>query len=261
MYFETSDHLKLFYSDSQKGDKTILCVPGIGGSHVLWDQVVDLLKVNYRVIVSDPRNQGLSQRSSIGQTIMRHAQDVQELLEFLKLEKVIGVGNSMGAATLFAYQDKYGAGKFSKIIDLDQSPKMISDADWQYGFKDLNIVNFPEYLKLDFGKAHYAHLDHHMVAKAKKEYQEFPYNPEDNFIFLVDHARCDWRDTLRKLSIPLLILVGKNSPYFDYHFAHEVAKLNPLISYEIIPDCGHLIQAEQPEILAEEIKKFADEKL
>lgn len=99
MYFETSDHVKLFYTDTQKGNLTLICIPEIGGSHVLWDQVVDLLKEQYRVIVTDPRNQGLSQRTPKGETIERHAQDLEELLEYLKIDKAVGMGNSMGAAT------------------------------------------------------------------------------------------------------------------------------------------------------------------
>lgn len=258
MYFETSDHVKLFYTDTQKGNLTLICIPGIGGSHVLWDQVVDLLKEQYRVIVTDPRNQGLSQRTPKGETIERHAQDLEELLEYLKIDKAVGMGNSMGAATLFAYINKYGANRFLRLVDLDQSPKMIADPSWQYGFKDLDIDNFLEYLKLDFGKAHYAHLNHQMVARAKKEYHDFPYDPKQNYRFLVDHASKDWRNTLKNLTIPLLILVGDHSPYFDYNFVKEVASWNKLISYKVIKDCGHLIQAEKPQELATIIEKFVN---
>lgn len=256
MYFKTSDNIKLFYTDTQGEGKTLLCIPGLGSSHKLWEPLIQLLKNQYRIIVADPRNQGLSQRTEQGQTIKRHAQDVHELLAYLGLKDVVGIGNSMGASTLFAYQNIYGAGQLSSLIDLDQSPKMIADKTWQFGFKDLNINNFPDYLKEDFGKPHYAHLNHEMVAKAKQEYKQHPYNPADNFAFLVDHASKDWRSTLRNLTIPLLVLAGDHSPYFDYHFAKAIANYNPLISSQIIKDCGHLIQAEQPAILTRIINNF-----
>lgn len=58
-----------------------------------------------------------------------------------------------------AYLSIYGKGRLKAMVDLDQSPKMIADKSWKYGFKDLTWDNYPDMLKFDFGKAFYHHID------------------------------------------------------------------------------------------------------
>lgn len=259
MDFTTNDGIQLHYYDTGEAKPVIVAIPGIGGSSQMWLDVMQLFKNDFRFIILDPRNQGLSQRTYQGQRISRHAQDLAELLQKLDLHDVIGIGNSMGAATLWSYISLYGSERLRAIVDLDQPPKMIRDQTWQYGFKELTWDNYPEYLKIDFGNAFYAHIDDEMFAKAKKEAEEHPYLAEDNYLCLIDHAEQDWRDVLMELPIPMLVLAGKNSPFFDYHFALAMQKLNPKIQVKIIENCGHLIQAEQPRTMYHEVSDFLKE--
>lgn len=261
MDFITSDKVKLHYSDTGDRDKpAIMGIPGIGGSSQMWLKAIDLFKTDFRFIVLDPRNQGKSERTYKGQRMSRHAADVEELLEKLHLHDVIGIGNSMGASNLWAYLDLYHKGRLAAMIDLDQSPKMIADKSWQYGFKNLTWNNYPAYLKLPFGKANYGHIEERMFQAAKKERRDYPYDPEENYKCLVDHAEQDWRDLLLEMPVPMLILAGKNSPYFDYHFTEAVKKINNDIQVKIIPNCGHLIQAEQPEMMHQAVITFLKQK-
>lgn len=257
MKFRTSDGVQLSYTDT--GDMTkhpILCLPGIGASHHLWDILVKLLTPDFRVLVLDPRNQGRSQRTYKGQRMSIHARDVSEFCQQLALTGVIGIGNSMGAATLWAYQNLYGSGAFRAMVDLDQSPKMIRDDTWSYGFTDLTWDTFPELLEFESARAVVAPLSAEMVAAAKAEYASYPYSASDNYRLLVDHAFQDWRDVIMDTKIPLLVVAGEQSSYFDYHFASAVASLNPKVSAQVISNCGHVVQAEQPQILWQTLVKF-----
>lgn len=247
MDFNTTDHVRLHYTEvGDKNNPTILGIPGIGGSSQMWLNTITLFKDDFHFVMLDPRNQGQSERTYKGQRMSRHAADVEELLEKLDLHNVIGIGNSMGAANLWAYLAQYGKGRLSAMIDLDQSPKMITDENWRYGFKDLTWDNYPTYLKLDFGKSTYAHIDDEIFNAAKAEYVKYPYDPEENYKCLVDHAEQDWRDVLLDMPVPMLVLAGENSPYFDYHFINAVSLINDQIFTKSIANCGHLIQAEQP---------------
>lgn len=257
MFFKTNDSVKISYTDTGEEDKeAVICIPGIGASHELWNEAVKLLNNQYRVIVMDPRNQGLSERTYKGQRISRLGMDLEELLDHLKLDKVILIGNSMGAAVIWANLSLFTSRRVNAIIDLDQSPKMVKDETWRYGFKDLDWTNFPDYLKLDMGRATYKRIDNEMRTKAKAEYASHPYNSEDDFDLLCDHASQDWRSLLIDLKVPMLILAGENSPYFNSDFARVVAGMNDKFSYKIIKDCGHVIQAEQPEKMYDAIIEF-----
>lgn len=258
MFFRTNDSVKINYTDTGEEDRqVIVCLPGIGASHHLWDEAVRLLnKSNYRVIVMDPRNQGLSERTYKGQRISRHGMDLNELFDHLKLDKVIVIGNSMGAAIMWSYLSLFGSQRLVAGVDLDQSPKMVSDETWRYGFKDLDWNNYPDMLRLDLGRATYKRIDTEMRDLAKAEYKEYPYIPEDNFDLLRDHAEQDWRSLFIDLKIPLLFLSGENSPYFNSNFASVAADMNERFSYQVIPDCGHVIQAEQPQLMVDNVINF-----
>lgn len=261
MRFVTTDHVALHYSDTgEKDKKVILGIPGIGGTSQFWHKMISLFNPIYRIILLDPRNQGQSERTDKGQRIARHAADVEELLASLNLHDVIGIGNSMGAANLWSYLDLYGKGRLCAMVDLDQSPKMIADTDWQYGFRDLSWMNYPDYLKRPFGKAFYAHIADGMFEAAKEEQEVFPYDARDNYKCLIDHAEQDWRDILKEMPVPMLVLAGKNSPFFDYHFTDAVKEINPDIETEVIDNCGHLIQAEQPEAMHDAVMRFLHKK-
>lgn len=260
MKFMTSDQVQLDYTDEGQG-QPVLIQTGIGGYKEIWQlAAAELLKHGYRVINLDSRNQGQSEHTVKGRRISKHAVDLHELIKKLNLEDVILMGNSMGAATMFAYLSLFGDENIATVIDVDQSPKMIADKNWPYGFNDLNWDNFPEYLQKPFGSSTYQHIDDRLYAKVKKAFKKNPYDPKLNYPLLVDHGFQDWRDVVQQMNIPMLIICGKQSPYFDYHFASAVKKLNENVQVKIINHSGHIVMGEQPEkfnkVLIDFLKKI-----
>ncbi|MBC6369502.1 alpha/beta hydrolase [Lactobacillus kullabergensis] len=252
----TNDGIRIAYYDTEESKQPILAVPGIGSTAILWEEVAKLFASDYRFIVIDPRNQGRSQRTFKGQRISRYAADLEELITKLNLKNIIAIGNSMGAANIWAYVSLFGYNRLQAIIDLDQPPKMIRDSSWEYGFKDLTWQNYPDYLKINFGNGNFTHINDEMFKKAKADSGKFRYFAEENFLCLIEHAMQDWRDVLIDLKVPMLVLAGQNSPFFDYHFAFAMEKLNEIISAKVIKNCGHLIQAEQPSSMYKEVTNF-----
>ena len=254
--FITNDGIRIAYYDTEESKQPILAVPGIGSTAILWEEVAKLFASDYRFIVIDPRNQGRSQRTFKGQRISRHAADLEELITKLNLKNIIAIGNSMGAANIWAYISLFGYNRLQAIIDLDQPPKMIRDSSWEYGFKDLTWQNYPDYLKINFGNGNFTHINDEMFKKAKADSGKFRYFAEENYLCRIEHAMQDWRDVLIDLKVPMLVLAGQNSPFFDYHFVFAMEKLNQMISAKIIKNCGHLIQAEQPLSMYKEVMNF-----
>ena len=119
----TNDGIRIAYYDTEESKQPILAVPGIGSTAILWEEVAKLFASDYRFIVIDPRNQGRSQRTFKGQRISRHAADLEELITKLNLKNIIAIGNSMGAANIWAYISLFGYNRLQAIIDLDQPPR------------------------------------------------------------------------------------------------------------------------------------------
>lgn len=247
MNFTTSDRVKLYYFDQGSGPETVLLLAGLGSPCEIWENTADhLVEQGYRVIGLDARNQGKSEHSVKGRRISRHAEDVHELMKYLEIEEFIGIGNSMGAATLFAYVSLYGDDTIIALIDVDQSPKMIADDSWQYGLEDLTWEKFPTRLKFPLGSATAQQLEDQLFTDVSVAEHSNPYDEKLNYPFLVDHAFQDWRDVICLLKVPILIVAGQQSPYFDPDFAAATAKLAQFGTAQIIADSGHICMAEQP---------------
>lgn len=254
--FQTSDHVILDYTDEGQG-QTVLLLSGVGAYKEVFGAIIPKLVENgYRVINLDARNQGASEHTVKGRRMSRHALDVAELLADLDVDNVIGIGSSMGAATLFAYASLFGEGRFAKFVDVDQSPKMISDATWQYGFESLTWDSFPASLKFPMGRAAVHKIGDAVFSQMKAAAKVHPYDAQLNYPLLVDHAFQDWRDIVASLKIPLLVVAGRQSPYFDPAFAAVMAKMAKNGSAKVIDHSGHLVMAEQPEAFWTALRKF-----
>lgn len=247
MNFKTNDGVNLVYDDQGSGTPIVI-LTGIGGSRKIWAAQVPVLLANgYRVINIDARNQGASDQTVQGRRISRHAMDVAEIMAALDLDQAILLGNSLGAATFFAYLSLFGEKHVKAVIDVDQSPKMVADADWPFGFKQLTWDNFPQVLAEPMGKSTAGRIDDAVYAQIHEEKQKYPYDVALNYPLMVDHAAQDWRDVLLHLRAPLLIVAGGESPFFNNNFAEASVKLTRHGIAKVISKAGHIVMAEQPE--------------
>lgn len=258
MKFITSDKVSLDYSDVGVG-QPIVFLAGFGASKEIWHAQAIFFKARqFRVIQLDVRNQGLAQHTVKGLRMSRMAKDIAELIASLGLVKPILVGNSMGAACIWAYMSLYSDQQLAKVVVVDQSPKMIADETWHYGFKDLDWTNFPIQLRLDFGRATYRKIDtatNELVTAIK---QQQPFDRELDLPLLVDHAFQDWRDVIRQSTRPYLVIAGKKSPYFNPAFAEVVAQMGADGHFEIIEEAGHIVMAEQSDMFNQVLLTFIE---
>ncbi|NVO02728.1 MAG: alpha/beta fold hydrolase [Bacteroidetes bacterium] len=112
--------MKLFYREYGKG-QPIIILHGLFGLSDNWVSVANELSLNFKIIVPDLRNHGLSPHSSV-MDYESMSQDLTELLEDLKIEDTILIGHSMGGklAMKFALENSI---KVKKLIVVDISPK------------------------------------------------------------------------------------------------------------------------------------------
>jgi pimeloyl-ACP methyl ester carboxylesterase len=75
---------------------TVLALPGLGSSGIVWNQLAEQIP-DMRVVSPDLRGRGLSSSVAGPSGLRHHAADVAAILEKLDLTDVIVVGHSMGA--------------------------------------------------------------------------------------------------------------------------------------------------------------------
>jgi microsomal epoxide hydrolase len=117
-FFTTSDHVKLRYRESGQGE-AILFIPGWLMPADIWEPQIQELSKDYHVILLDPRSQGQSDMTPLGNDPLRRSKDIQELLEYLHLDSVVIVGWALGAFDALAYLDQFGNDKLNALVLVD----------------------------------------------------------------------------------------------------------------------------------------------
>lgn len=249
--FMQIDNKKIYYEITGTGQTVVFC-HGFGGNHVVWsEQVAYLAKKGYQTITFDHIGHGQSQGPA-ATTVREVIDDMARLIKKLALKSVILVGHSMGAGIVWGLMLYHPEIDVTKIISIDQTPKMLNDADWNYGWIHdkvrLTPVNFKEVLMQNHHiKETLNGIDSRVWSKLYPFKQEYPFEREKNIPLLLDHVQKDWRETVYTINIPMLSVSSSKSPYFELGYTKEMQKNNDHIKVNIVNDAGHDIMAEKPD--------------
>lgn len=232
-----------------KGQPVVL-VHGFGGIQEIWvGQVSWLVDHGYEAIIYDQRNHGDSQPINGSVQVMDLVYDLHDLINQLQLKKPFLIGHSMGAGVVYGFLGYYPSFELSGAMGIDQPPKMLSNANWPYGFLDATDDNYHDNL---LKKRNVHETLHGLDDRVWKQYhpakKRKPFRIKENTGLLVSEARADWRNALKYTKTETLLLSSIQSPFFDYQFAAEMERLNPQHVHAVAVDgAGHDIQAEIPD--------------
>jgi non-heme chloroperoxidase len=116
--FRTSDGVSLHYFDAGAGAAIVL-IPGWTMPAEIFERQINELSKRFRVIALDTRSQGDSEKTADGNTLERHAQDIKELLEHLRLRDVVLLGWSNGVPDVLTFVEQHGTAKLSGVVLVD----------------------------------------------------------------------------------------------------------------------------------------------
>ncbi|MBU2666226.1 alpha/beta hydrolase [Actinoplanes bogorensis] len=260
--FRTSDGVRLNYADEGTGTPVVL-IAGFCAPLESWElQRAALAGAGYRVVGFDRRSHGGSESPAYGQRLSRHGKDLRELLVELALDDAVLVGGSMGASTIWAYYDLFGAERVRAVVTIDQTPKLVNDESWGHGFYGLNRDNvgtFFDHGIPDTGRGlRGQRLEGiNRVVEALGRAPEFAdgRTPERRAL-LQNHTEADWRDVIARMSVPSLFIAGRQSQLWPCEHAEAAAATNRLASVVTLDDCGHAANLDQPELTNAAILEF-----
>ncbi|WP_353989176.1 alpha/beta hydrolase [Pediococcus argentinicus] len=258
MFFKTKDQVSLYYDDVGEGQPLVF-LTGFSGNTEIWFRQREYFKKNFRVITLDYRNHGRSDRVDYGIRINKLATDVVELLEFLKVKQPIIVGNSMGGSIALNIAKNEGWNFFKKMVIVDQSPKMIHENGWNYGFKDLRRDNFFNVISVPLKHANFSRLDDDVYKRSKAVDIEHPFSNGANGDLMTDHSLKDWRQVLKDSDKPVLFILGEQSPFYDIRDSNQLEQFGNNVEIKHIDQAGHLPMAEQPDQFNEILLQFIKE--
>lgn len=251
----TNDGVRLHYEEAGTG-KTLLLIGGWTMSIPWWRKQIPELSKRYRVIAVDMRGYGESEKPSHGHRVARHAKDIYDIIEGLDLSGVALLGWSMGASTILSYLDLFGSHKLSKVIFVDQTPKILVDAEWKYGLGETTSetlmpfvatvrADYPAFAKgfipVMFTQAPTAEEQAWMLAEMLK----MPVESATAVLF--DHCNQDWRDLLPTIDLPVLVTTGKQSQVFPYQSSVFISEQIPGAKLVVFEHSGHCPFYEEAE--------------
>lgn len=271
----TNDGVKLAYRDEGKGTPIVM-LPGWSQSAALFKHQFEKLSSQYRLIGFDHRGHGESEKPDYGYRMGRLAKDLDDVLTGLDLSDVILMGHSMGCSVIWGYLDLFGYDRVKKLILIDQpavvlaTPIMsqkerddlgaIIDAEGMMGlYAGLLGDDWQSVTEGFVGSMLTKTIAPELKGWIMEENLKFPRKQAAEL--LIHHASTDWRDMIRRISVPTLVLGGKAShvPPDSQVWIHQHIPGSRLEIFEAEEGGSHFMFLESPEKFNRVVREFVGE--
>jgi pimeloyl-ACP methyl ester carboxylesterase len=272
-HFFADDGEKIHCHVSGDGPPMVL-LHGWTSSHQEWFPFVPALQEKHRVYRWDARGHGgHALTKDAAPTAHRMARDLLNLLDHYGIEQAGVVGHSMGALTTWQFIRDHGSARLSRIALIDQSPRLMTDADWRFGiygnFAAERSAAFIEELRADFAESVLRLTANGLNLRAKEKYAENAKGwqrsreqlrgqiPDPLIACWQSLVEADYRDVLEKIDVPALLIYGGESNFYHAETAHYVASRIPDAVLRIYEGTDHSPHQWQRERFERDLLGFA----
>lgn len=269
-HFTTSDGVKLAWWEAGQGSPIVI-LPGWSSNGAEYINVMWLLARHHRVLVLDPRNQGLSDHVDYGTRIARYAADLREFQQAAHVGDADYVGHSMGATVIWSYIDQYGAQGMRKLVFIDEPISILGGAGWTEqekrdagamadNFDQLQVVLAPKPDGSDLF-SRLMRMDSPYFANSQTFANKVVHNDMRLMgMVMRDHAHNDWRDVItHKIDRPTAIFTGELSANLpSQQWEHAQIKGSQLFIYSKADYGDHLLAYKNPVKFVADLSRFLD---
>ncbi|MFJ9563368.1 alpha/beta fold hydrolase [Streptomyces fuscichromogenes] len=249
------DHNDIY---SQNPRTPLLLVHGHPFDRTMWHPQATAFARTRRVIAPDLRGYGTSPVTPGITPLSRFAADIEELLDALDVPACVLAGLSMGGQIVMECYDRLGPERVRGLVLADTFP----DPETAEGRQDRNAM---AYRLLREGMGGYADEvlekmvapDAHPDVKAHVHRMMAATDPKGAAAALRGRAeRPDYRPLLTKVTVPALVVVGRDDTYTPVSDAEAMHALLPDAALRVIDRAAHLPNLERPEEFNEALAEF-----
>ena len=259
--FATVEKSSLFYTETGSfADLPVIFIHGFPFSHEMWKEQISVVGKNHRAIAFDMRGHGKTDAGDGLYSVDSHVDDLMGLMEFLKIDQAVLVGLSMGGYVALRAVEKFPA-KFSGLVlcdtksEADNNEAKAKRFDTIKDLKTKNIEIFAEaYIKNVFTSESLKNKPDAVNMIRQTIISTSTKGIAANFLALA--ARTDTTESLSKISIPTLIMVGEKDKVTTPEHAksmHQKIKGSKLV---VIPDAAHMSNLENAPVFNETLLNF-----
>jgi len=271
-----SDNLEIAYMDEGIGKETILFIHGLGSYSPAWKRNIEVLKDNYRCIAIDLPGYGKSSKNPHSGLMTYYADVVNQFVKKLDLGKVTLAGHSMGGQISMVASLQY-PDMVNKIILVDPAGFERFHEGQKDWFRNVMTLTLVKTTTVDAIQTNLAYNFYNVPTEAEfmitdriamrsaNDFDRYCYAVVQSVHGMVNEPVID---KLHLINHPALIFFGENDNLIPNRF------LNPGTTVKIaqygaskiqkselvmVPECGHFMQFEKPEIFNQKVAEFLNQ--
>lgn len=251
-----ADGVTISYWRTGGAQPPIVLLHGLIGSGACWAPVARDLEGEFDVVMPDARGHGDSSAPASGYRYEDHARDVAHLLAGLDLARPVLVGHSMGGMIAAIVASR--APRLLRALVLVDPTFLDPERQREVHASDVAgqhraLLRVDQATMIAQARERSRHRSAALVALQVEARRKTHLGAFD----LLTPPAPDYRDVVRAIAVPTLLVIGDRDPVVTPALAAELCALNPRIRVEQIRDAGHGLPFDQPAALAQRVAAFA----
>ncbi len=270
---EIDEQYSIAFTDEGEGRSTLLFIHGLSSYIPAWSKLIPMLKNNFRCVAIDLPGYGKSSAAPHSGSMKFYAQSVNKFISKMNMKNVFLIGHSMGGQISITTALEYPtavkglillATAGFEIFNEDESAKLkrIGSAETYSKFNDeqirinyeMNFFNMPQDVQ--------AMIEDRIKMKSWRNFMNYCGVVSNSLAGMLDFPVFE---KLNQIKIPTYVLFGKEDKLIPNQILHPgitpeiicksgTAKI-PNSKCYLIDYCGHFIQFEKPNEVAQIIKE------
>ena len=257
MNFTIGNGLTTHYTLEGSGEGIpLVFINALGTDLRIWDGVVTHLTNRHPILRFDKRGHGLSDCPPAPYSIRDFSSDLFGLLEQLGISQTILVGISVGGMIALDFATSWPERVHSMVL-CDTAP-VIGTADlWNERINKLRADGMGSMAEAILARWFAPTFKEKSPAAYQGYYNMLTRMPVEGYAGTCEALRdADLTQATRTIEAHTLILCGTEDVSTPPDLVRGLVELMPDAEFQAIPGAGHLTCIEQPDLVAEQIKRF-----
>jgi len=270
------NHVTVHYKEMGAGETTFILLHGFGASVYSWREVMDDFAQRGRVIAYDRPAFGLTERpmpenwDENPYGMKANIEILRGLMDALKIEKAVLVGNSAGGGVAVAFGLEY-PDRVDSLILVDpgvgggrgpQFPAWALPLMWTPQMRHLGQIKMRDYQESLPQTIEREWFDQTKLTEEIKQepLKIFKIQNWDRAFYELTFAPAypELRPLLPQLTVPVFIVAGEEDRLIRSWYFEAVSTEIPNASLSLIPNCGHVPQEECPVEFMKEVTTYLE---
>ena len=258
MKFVKANGLVIHTLDQGRRDgPPLVFINSLGTDFRIWNEVAEILALDFRIITYDKRGHGLSESGPDKNDMADYSRDLAALLDGLGVGRATIVGLSIGgliAQELYRQNPE----RVAALVLCDTAAKIGTDEVWAQRIAEVERGGIEALADAVIQRWFTAHFRAARSTELAGMRAMLTRTPRQGYLAACGALkRADLRPYAGRIQAPTLCLVGDEDGSTPVALVKETAALIPGSRFEIIKGAGHLPNVEKPEIVAKLVAKHA----